>query len=233
MNKAYRIAAGRLSEHELPASGLLLPASSSDPSRLEGGNVDTSWLAILPAAARLICRIAPWSEIWFGPVVYADRDGRKYWGGMAYPDAGVALVAVNGGPEHVISTLFHELFHLVEPYLSDGLRDVLFAVSDGGPSWNDEYLNRSHERHARMFEHFSSYVFEGGRLIASDSLPESTVLAAVYDGSAGHDIADAGFFPRERLPTAEALRDLEPLGALELQVAAIRIRILQELLEAT
>lgn len=87
-----------------------------------------------------------------------------------------------------VRAAYHEAFHVVDDWLTLEERRLLDAAVDRGAPWPTPYLSSRVERRARLFEHVAMFVHEGGSIIAGRRVPETEILAAVYDGTIGQRV---------------------------------------------
>lgn len=136
------------------------------------------------AVQEIATRCAPWLKVYLGPrlwsVAYSDTDSnlscrantkRLIDGSIAYEHLGLActnggdaiLVAASIRMPAVISTLHHELWHMLERHLAPDDMDVVNSSIERGESRSGYYLASPIERRARAYESWASAYDEGWR----------------------------------------------------------------------
>jgi hypothetical protein len=150
-------------------------------------------------------RCAPWVEVHVGPDLRGP--GGEGWRGQAWAAGGVVLLA--GGdwsPPDVLQALHHELWHAVEPWLSDeALAVVDAACADADAPWGHPYLDDPAERRARLYEVWAAAWDRGAaHPLAAGCLTVADVAWQVYAGDvaaeAGPDAARQAARTRGVLP---------------------------------
>lgn len=153
-----------------------------------------------PGAAPLLARVAdtrdrcaPWVDVHLGPELRGP-DGVE-WRGQAWAAGGVVLLAGGGWPPpDVLLALHHELWHAVEPWLSDAALGVVDAAwADADAPWGHPYLDDPRERRARLYEAWATAWDRGAaHSLAPGVLTAADVCWQVYAGEVAAEVgADA------------------------------------------
>ncbi len=124
------------------------------------GPVRISQLGQLDALEYEARRVAPWARICFA---HGWISRGEAVGGIALALRRVPIAVVSLASADVAATLFHELWHLHEPWLSD---ETLAAVDGGslgdlGARSGCDYWDSDRERRARAFSRFATARYEG------------------------------------------------------------------------
>jgi hypothetical protein len=156
----------------LPVEILPLPHKSKTIN-LHSGPVEGRVRRVLPTAATMARRIAPWVTIVFAPKIYgpvADAEGLELqlidgtqcmqWAGY-YSDHTVYLAMSDTGPISLLSMVAHECWHALEPRLPRELIDHVDSMIDA-PAWtHGTYWESRYEVRARAFEAWCGRMFAG------------------------------------------------------------------------
>lgn len=143
------------------------------------------------AALAAVSRCAPWCTVYVGPRLwsFADpeedlsafrdmhrlRDGRVVHGlggqawirgrSLAAPDT--ILLAAWASPRALLATMHHELWHVLEKYLSNEAASVIDAAVAAGSPAPGGYLDSIVERRARLYQHWASAMDEEYSVLGS------------------------------------------------------------------
>jgi hypothetical protein len=203
-DKALLLADGSVSEMALPFTApgglaLLLP-----------GHVASGTFDMLPQLLAIQQRVAPWTQLYFAPVVwhlvegdsdgwYADQytqerrqiGGREYYrcNGLAWQVGEVDYSVSSLAQPHLIAAIvYHELFHNISMHLPPAAHELLDqAVARSTASYPGYYGGLAEERKARLFEHVASALDEGLRLPIEPGSAEH-LLARIYRGEVAREI---------------------------------------------
>jgi len=138
--------------------------------------VHPSYAEILPVMADITARLAPFAAVYcvpslchleqsdIGHAEWLRDDSGRIWGevgGVAYPAHAVTFVSLGRHPSRLVSSIFHEIFHIFSPHLSAAAHAVLDAAVATGAWWPTDYQSSAEERKARLFEHWATGFYEG------------------------------------------------------------------------
>lgn len=198
-DRAVKLSGGRVG-----FSRRALPMRVPCGAVLSPGPIAAGTLDMLPAAAEIVERVAPWASVQLAPAVWnvdedgdssyaalystarrTGRDGTRYYrvNGLAWTSDGQAHSCVSLQPPHrLLPIIHHELFHNVSKRLTAEAHAVLDAAVAGTPiEYPGEYAGRAEERKARFYEHFASALDEGMRIPLMPGSAEE-ILYGIYRG---------------------------------------------------
>ena len=166
-------------------------------------------LGLLPALEHESSRVVPWARVAFGPCWHVRGETV---GGTAAARHRPPLVVVSLSAVDPAAVLYHEVWHMHEPWLSpvvlaaidnDGFGDL--GVRAGCPYWDSAV-----ERRARAFERFAAARFDGWWTVPS---PSERAFDAVLRGDLAPQISAALYSPpTPRVTPGRAWRRLLPWG---------------------
>jgi hypothetical protein len=170
------------------------------------GPVERNTLRVLPAAAEMLDRICPWVTTFHVPVLLVSADdtafaadrsrrvvgGREFVaaGGVACTDRHVIVLSGTMGAAHLLSTVAHEAFHVIEPLLSREARAILSAAASQGHDWPGAYFSSESERLARLFQFWAMAYLEGlpGRVLLPSEFSVDSIFQSIWDGTVADEL---------------------------------------------
>lgn len=179
-------------------------------------------------------RCVPWVKVLVGPRVCSynqpgedlsafRRAGVSPDGRPIHEIAGQAFSrphVPDGSPEVILatnwtsatgalSTLHHEIWHVVEYHVAAGDFGAVDAVAGAGCPLPGDYLGSNFERRARLYENWACACDEGWRPVSLFGIPVSRidrVFLAIYRGDMAADIAAGRPAPERLFPGEKTVR---------------------------
>lgn len=191
---AYRIASGGLEEIPIPESGYELAEVPGVAALRNGDRPERADFRdyALPVIAGLSAQITPWATWYAAPAFTGSQDGIG-WVGHVWCGRGVAALLSTSHSPYVVSACLHEAWHLCEDEIRPDLLSQLDAQLATGMAVPSGVFSSAWERRARAFEHFASYMIEGGRMnVAGEHIPfEVRLFWHVFSGDFGCEVMRA------------------------------------------
>ena len=192
---AYRLADGIVEEISIGPDGYVVPepiqiedtGDAWQPVTLRARATDANLAFSLPLAIEAARKIAPFATWYFAPSAFEPAES---WG-RAWCTTEVAIVRTTLSPQALLSTTYHEAWHLVEELLSPRDLAIVDAALGNGPAWPGDYLPRIKERRARAFEHYAMMAVEGCRHTWGVGIRETDIFGDVFCGDFGRLVVES------------------------------------------